>query len=111
MKKILRIYVPIGAKASHDLSFWQRIWNPNLASFILKKAKELGVEQALSLNVTAGYLKGKHLSYDLGEVPHKDFPVVLEILDTEQNIKQLLEELTDSLKQCQVFTLNIEERS
>jgi hypothetical protein len=62
MKKILRIYLSIGAKVNHELGFWQRIWNPNLVSFILKKAKELGVEQAISLNVTAGFLKGKQVA-------------------------------------------------
>lgn len=110
MKKILRIYIPNRAKVSVGLSFWQRLWNPNLSDFVLRKAKEMGIEQAVALNVTAGYLKGKKLAYDIGEVTPKDFSVILELLDTNQNIAKYLEQFEIFFNECRVFILNIEER-
>ncbi len=42
---VLRIYFRYGQKAQNQ-SFWQKLWNNNLGQQLLKKAKEMNIEQA-----------------------------------------------------------------
>ena len=53
--QLLRIYFKYGQK-SRKLSFWQKLWNNNLSTQLLKAAKEQKIHQANIFNAKAGYL-------------------------------------------------------
>ncbi len=100
---ILRIYMPVSAKVkSTELSFWQRLLNGSLASFLLGKAKEFGIEQSLTQRISVGYLKGKRLVTDFGEVIPPDLPQCVEMIDTEEKLRSFFEKYKSHLEGCRV---------
>ena len=101
--KALRIYMPLSAKVPrHKLTFWKWIFEPSLSPYILRQAKQFGIEQAVSLRVTAGYLKGRKLTADIGEVPPPDLPVCLELIDSEKKLISFFKEYSEELSGCRV---------
>lgn len=100
---IMRIYMTVSEKARPEsLTFWQRVLNGSLASFLLKKAKEEGIEQAICQRVSAGYLKGKNIAFDLVETIPPDLPQCVELVDSEQNLRNFFERHKEDLRQCRV---------
>lgn len=100
--KVLRIYMPFAAKAKEDLSFWQKIFNPSLASYLLKRSKEFGIEQAIFQRVMGGYLKGKKIAFEQAEVNSPDLPQCIELIDGEEKLRSFVEKFKNQLTDCRV---------
>ena len=64
---VLRIYFHYGQKAQ-NLNFWQKLWNNNLGHQLLKKAKEMNIEQANIFTAKAGYLDNEKINYNKKEM-------------------------------------------
>lgn len=100
---ILRIYMKASAKVKDaHLSFWQRIFNGLLGSYLLRKAKDFGLQQALLQKLSAGYLNGNRLIFDVSEVAPPDLPLCLEIIDTESNLQKFIQKNKKHLSECRV---------
>lgn len=91
-KSVLRIYLPISAKVKSERSFWQKIFGPSLGGFLLKKAKESGIEQALFQRVLGGYLNGQKLAFEQAEVNPPYYPQCLELVDSLEKLEEFLKE-------------------
>lgn len=111
MKKSLRIYLQNSAKVKSGQGFWMKLLNPSLALFILKEAKRAGLQQAISLNINAGYLKDRNLSVFVSETIPRDFPTVLELIDEESILLKFLSSVSDQLSDEYVILENVEELS
>lgn len=101
--------MPNGAKIKKGISTWQKIFNPSLSSFILKKAQDSKIEQAILINVTAGYLKGRKLAYGIGEVIPKEFPAIIELIDEEKNLRDFYKDISAHLGECIAYISILEE--
>ena len=102
---VLRIYFRYGQKAQNQ-SFWQKLWNNNLGQQLLKKSKEMNIEQANIFTAKAGYLDNDKISYNISEIPPSKNPVCLELIDNENKINQFLKLNKDHLKQAKIVIVN-----
>ena len=87
--QLLRIYFKYGQK-SNKLSFWQKLWNNNLSSQLLKAAKEQKIHQANIFNASAGYLGKGNIVYNVSELPPSKNTVCLELIDEELKLQTFL---------------------
>ena len=99
---ILRIYMPISAKVNGTRTLWQKLWGGSLTWYLAKKAKEFGVEQAVIQRVSGGYLKGKKLVSNLGEIIPDDLPMCIEMIDGEEKLRSFVGHYKDQLSGCRV---------
>lgn len=99
---ILRIYMPISARRRGRLSLWQKLFQSSLASFLLKQAKEFGIEQTIYQRILGGYLKGKKLVFDAVEAVPSDLPQCVELVDNEEKLKSFVVKFKDQLLGCRV---------
>lgn len=58
--------------------------------------------EALLQKVSAGYLYGNRLVFDVSEVAPPDLPLCLEIIDTESNLQKFIQENKKHLSECRV---------
>lgn len=86
---IMRIYFGYGQQAKGQ-SFWQRLWNNNLGQLLLKRAKEMNINQAAIFVAKAGYLHNDSISFNSSEIPSNENPVCLELIDTPKKLKNYL---------------------
>jgi H+/Cl- antiporter ClcA/PII-like signaling protein len=82
---ILRCYFNLHAKIQHT-GFWKNLTAPPLGPYLVNKANEYGIEQAVLHRVTSGFLKGHRPSHDMGETPPPRLPQCLELMDTEEKL-------------------------
>lgn len=100
---ILRIYIPLRAKWTGEMKWTQKLLGVPLSHNLLKKAKEFGIDQAIGHHVIGGYLKGKKLIFNMGEVPSHDLPQCIELIDTPDTLKKFCEEYKNQLNECRVI--------
>lgn len=100
---IVRIYMPATAKYTGKRSFWQRIFGAPLASYLLREAKNSGIEQALFLRVQGGFLKGQKIKYESVEAMPPDFPQCVELVDEESKVRGFIDRYREHLGPCRVF--------
>ncbi|SKC19654.1 DUF190 domain-containing protein [Dyadobacter psychrophilus] len=93
----LRIYLGTG-QGIPGLTFWQRLWRNNLANFILKKAKESGIRQAIMFPVRAGFLKDTKLVFATTEIVPPRLPVCIEVTGEPQQLASFIGLNDDLLK-------------
>ncbi|WP_149207317.1 hypothetical protein [Flavobacterium johnsoniae] len=89
--QLLRIYFKYGQK-SRKLSFWQKLWNNNLSTQLLKAAKEQKIHQANIFNAKAGYLGEGNIVYNISELPPPKNTVCLELIDKELKLQTFLKD-------------------
>jgi hypothetical protein len=82
----LRLYFPISSKAGAT-RFWHRLSAPALADHLLAVARKARIVQAVLHQVSCGYLPGERLSHQHPELTGMRHPQCLELLDTEQRLR------------------------
>ncbi|MBS1983217.1 MAG: hypothetical protein JST16_03515 [Bdellovibrionales bacterium] len=108
-KAILRIYMPASAKYLGATGFWKRIFAPSLGGFLLKSAKEFGIEQAIFQRVFGGYLKGRKLVFEQGEIVPPDMPQCVELIGEENTLRRFKDKYNAELKDCRLMLLRATE--
>ena len=88
--RILRIYMPNAAKVRGKLSFWRKLLGSDLSWYLVKSAKKDGIEQAIAMRSTLGYLKGKKLVSEGAEVTPDDLPVCVELIDEDNKLRSFI---------------------
>jgi H+/Cl- antiporter ClcA len=87
---ILRLYFTASATVP-ETGWWKRMMAQNLGYYLLKQAKEAGVHQAVLHRVSAGFLNGDRVSWDLSEVAPPKLPQCLELIADEELLRAFLE--------------------
>jgi len=105
---VLRLYFNASEMRRAD-SWWKRIAPQTLGGFLLKQAKEHGIEQALLHRVIGGYLKNEDLVMDTGEVPPARLPQCLELVGDEDDLQSFLRHNRDHLANVRTVFLRGEE--
>jgi PII-like signaling protein len=102
---VLRMYFSASEMRRAD-SWWKRIAPQTLGAFLLKQAKDHGIEQALLHRVIGGYLKGQDLAMDTGEIPPARLPQCLELVGDEEDLQSFLKHNRDHLAKVRVVFLH-----
>ncbi len=102
---VLRLYFSASEMRRAD-SFWKRILPQTLGEFLLKQAKDHGIEQALLHRVIGGYLKGQDLVMDTGEIPPARLPQCLELVGDEEDLQSFIKHNRDHLKKVRIVFLH-----
>lgn len=63
----------------------------NLGHYLLKQAREAGVHQAVLHPVSAGFLNGAGILWNVGEMPPPSLPQCLELIGEEELLRAYLE--------------------
>jgi PII-like signaling protein len=87
---VVRFYFPLSAKIPH-LTFWQKLTAPHFGHYMVKKAKEHGIEQAIVHRVSGGFLKGDHPTHYHSETVSPRMPQCLELIDLEHKLHDFIE--------------------
>lgn len=85
----LRLYLPQGARAK-PTKLWHHLSAPALSHHLLKAAKRADISQALLISVHAGYLAGSKLSHQHPESAPAHHPLCIELVDTEEKLRNFL---------------------
>lgn len=93
----LRLYFPIATKAKVT-RFWHHLSAPALAHHLLTVAKKANIVQAMLHQVSSGYLPGERLSHHHPELTGMRHPQCLELLDTEQRLRDFMLEHAEELR-------------
>lgn len=101
----VRIYLHDSQKVP-GATFWQRFWNSNLATCILKRAKESGLRQAILFPVKAGFLQDSKLVFGLTEIAPASLPVCIEIVDEPGTLRSFLTQNSILLRAAMIVTEN-----
>ncbi len=102
---VLRMYFSASEMRRAD-SWWKRIAPQTLGVFLLNRAKDHGIEQALLHRVIGGYLKGQELAMDTGEIPPARLPQCLELVGDEEDLESFLKQNRDHLAKVRVVFLH-----
>jgi H+/Cl- antiporter ClcA/PII-like signaling protein len=102
---VLRLYFSASEMRGAD-SWWKRIASQTLGAYLLKQAKDHGIEQALLHRVIGGYLKGQDLVMDTGEIPPARLPQCLELVGDEEDLESFIKHNRDRLKNVRVVFLH-----
>jgi PII-like signaling protein len=105
---VLRLYFSASEMRRVD-SWWKRLAPERLGPFLLRQAKEHGIEQALLHRVIGGYLKNQELIMDTGEVPPARLPQCLELVGEESELQAFLRDNQKHLKKVRSVFLRGEE--
>ena len=105
---VLRLYFSVSEMRRAD-SWWRRLASENLGSYLLRQAREHGIEQALLHRVIGGYLKNQELAMDTGEIPPARLPQCLELVGDEQDLQSFLKHNKEHLAKVRVVFLRGEE--
>jgi H+/Cl- antiporter ClcA/PII-like signaling protein len=105
---VLRLYFSASEMRRAD-SWWRRLTPQSLGAYLLRQAKEHGIEQALLHRVIGGFLKNQDLIMDSGEVPPARLPQVLELVGEEEQLQSFLKDNRDHLKKVRIVFLRGEE--
>lgn len=90
---ILRLYFHVSAKSR------------SLGKYLLRQAKDAGIEQAVLHCVSAGFLRGEKISEHLGEIAPSKLPQCLELIAEEDLLKAFLEVERPHLKHARAVLL------
>ncbi len=101
---VLRLYFSASEMRRSD-SWWKRIAPQTLGAFLLRQAKEHGIEQALLHRVIGGYLKGQDLALDTGEIPPARLPQCLELVGDEEDLQSFIKHNKDHLGKVRLVFL------
>ncbi len=101
---VLRMYFSASEMRRPD-SWWKRIAPQALGAFLLKQAKDHGIEQALLHRVIGGYLKGQELAMDTGEIPPARLPQCLELVGDKEDLESFVKHNRDHLAKVRVVFL------
>ncbi|MFT0534343.1 hypothetical protein ACMHYJ_16155 [Castellaniella hirudinis] len=93
----LRLYFPISTKAKAT-RFWHHLSAPALAHHLLTVAKKANIVQAMLHQVSSGYLPGERLSHHHPELTGMRHPQCLELLDTEQRLRDFMHAHAEELR-------------
>lgn len=102
---VLRLYFSASEMRRAD-SWWKRIAPQTLGAFLLKQAKDHGIEQALLHRVIGGYLKGQDLAMDTGEIPPARLPQCLELVGDEEDLQSFIKHNKDHLEKVRLVFLH-----
>jgi H+/Cl- antiporter ClcA/PII-like signaling protein len=102
---VLRLYFSASEMRRAD-SWWKRIAPQALGSFLLRQAKDHGIEQALLHRVTGGYLKGQDLVFDTGEIQPAKLPQCLELVGDEEDLESFIKHNSEHLKNVRIIFLH-----
>jgi H+/Cl- antiporter ClcA/PII-like signaling protein len=105
---VLRLYFSASEMRRAD-SWWKRLAPQSLGAYLLRQAKEHGIEQALLHRVIGGFLKNQELIMDSGEVPPARLPQCLELVGEEKDLQSFLKDNQDHLKKVRIVFLRGEE--
>jgi H+/Cl- antiporter ClcA/PII-like signaling protein len=105
---VLRLYFSAHEVRRAD-SWWRRLSPQSLGEYLLREAKEAGIEQALLHRVIGGYLKGHDLAMDTGEIPPSRLPQCLELVGDEAVLKRFLDLNHGHLKKVRTVFLRGED--
>jgi len=93
----LRLYFPIATKAKVT-RFWHHLSAPALTQHLLTVAKKANIVQAMLCQVSSGYLPGERLSQHHPELTGMRHPQCLELVDTEQRLRDFMHEHAEELR-------------
>jgi len=93
----LRLYFPTASKAKIS-RFWHHLSAPELAHHLLTVAKKANLFQATLHRVSSGYLQGERISHHHPELTHMRHPQCLELLDTEERLRNFATEHAEELR-------------
>ena len=102
---VLRLYFSASEMRRAD-SWWKRIAPQTLGAYLLKQAKDHGIEQALLHRVIGGFLKGQDLVMDTGEIPPARLPQCLELVGDEEDLESFIKHNRDHLKNVRIVFLH-----
>ena len=105
---VLRLYFSAHESRRAD-SWWRRLSPQSLGEYLLREAKDAGIEQALLHRVIGGYLNGHNLAMDTGEIPPSRLPQCLELVADEAVLKRFLELNHGHLREVRTVFLQGEE--
>ena len=105
---VLRLYFAASDVHRTD-SWWKRLTPQPLGSYLLRQAKEMGIEQALLHRVIGGYLKSQELVMDTGEISPARLPQCLELVGDEDLLQAFLKQNSEQLKPVRSVFLRGEE--
>jgi len=105
---VLRLYFSASEMRRAD-SWWKRLAPQSLGAFLLRQAKEHGIEQALLHRVIGGFLKNQELIMDTGEIPPARLPQCLELVGEEEDLQSFLKDNRDHLNKVRIVFLRGEE--
>jgi PII-like signaling protein len=105
---VLRLYFSASEMRRAD-SWWKRLAPQSLGAYLLRQAKEHGIEQALLHRVIGGFLKNQELIMDTGEVPPARLPQCLELVGEEEDLQSFLKDNRDHLNKVRIVFLRGEE--
>ncbi|MBJ9965674.1 hypothetical protein [Burkholderia seminalis] len=92
----LRLYFPTATRAKVT-RFWHHLSAPALAQHLLAAAKQAHILQAMLHRVSSGYLPGERMSHQHPELTGMRHPDCLELLDTEQRLREFMQEHAEEL--------------
>lgn len=105
---VLRLYFSASAMRRAD-AWWKRFAPQALGAFLLRQAREHGIEQALLHRVIGGFLKNQELVMDTGEIPPANLPQCLELVGEEEELQAFLKDNREHLAKVRVVFLRGEE--
>ena len=105
---VLRLYFSASEMRTAD-TWWRRFAPQSLGGFLLEKAKEHGIEQALLHRVIGGYLNNQDLVMDTGEIPSPRLPQCLELVGEEEDLQAYLKHNREHLSKVRTVFLRGEE--
>ncbi len=105
---VLRLYFSASEMRRAD-SWWKRLAPQSLGGYLLRQAKEHGIEQALLHRVIGGFLKNQELIMDTGEIPPARLPQCLELVGEEEDLQSFLKGNRDHLDKVRIVFLRGEE--
>lgn len=105
---VLRLYFAASDVHRTD-SWWKRLAPQPLGSYLLRQAKDMGIEQALLHRVIGGYLKNQNLVMDTGEISPARLPQCLELVGDEELLQEFLKQNGEQLKSVRPVFLRGEE--
>lgn len=105
---VLRLYFSASEMRRAD-SWWKKLAPQSLGAYLLRQAKEHGIEQALLHRVIGGYLKNQDLVMDTSDMPPARLPQCLELVGEEEDLQSFLKHNRDHLKSVRTVFLRGEE--
>ena len=105
---VLRLYFSASEMRRSD-SWWRKMAPQSLGPYLLRQAKEHGIEQALLHRVIGGFLKNQDLVLDNGEIPPARLPQCLELVSEETLLQSFLKDNREHLGKVRIVFLRGEE--
>ncbi len=102
---VLRLYFSASEMRRSD-TWWKRLAPQSLGPYLLKQAKDHGIEQALLHRVIGGYLKGQDLLLDTGEIQPARLPQCLELVGDEEDLESFVKHNAEHLKNVRIIFLH-----